>query len=67
MLIAVIVLQVLILLVLCVIARRLPKQSNVVNNFTVGDVASKEYLREFVPIVTLRTAPKPGPAEPEPA
>lgn len=36
MLIAVIVLQVLILLVLCVIARRLPKQTNVVSSFGVG-------------------------------
>lgn len=63
MLIALIVLQVLILLVLCVIARRLPKQSKVVHSYTVGDVASMSYMRDFSPVVTLRTPPKP--AEPE--
>jgi hypothetical protein len=48
MLIAVIVLQVLILLVLCVIARRLPKQANVVNvayTSTIGDVATLSQMR----------------------
>jgi hypothetical protein len=48
MLITLIVLQVLILLVLCVIARRLPKHSNVVNNVTVGEFASVDQVRKAV-------------------